>query len=401
MRISLNIPSIKKESVKYGNVISLKNNLLSTDSIFTKFYYDFDNRRELESHFSLTFMTGSVSVGSKIIILNKNKRIKPGDYAYAVFKLQDRISTMSKERFIVRDTGEGRTIGGGIIVDPYMDHRYNESLNDVYGGMISDDPQNIVYSFIKLAVNADLEKIYKKLNYDRANFKLYINNLARDGKIIMDSKEIFAILKEDFHSNKSVILKIIKERATNEKNTLKKGIGKQELYNIFENNFCRHSEILFEIIIDDLLLKKEILNDNGNIIIKQAGLEPADLDIPEEYIKIIEKIESFLSLNGNSVPTFDEIVKKIKINKKMLNYAISIMVKQGKLVKIKYDIYYLKGQIDNIKKGLDLFFASSDRLEPIDMKNITAVSRKYAIPLLEYFDHVGYTIKVGNYRIKK
>ena len=97
----------------------------------------------------------------------------------------------------------------------------------------------------------------------------------------------------------------------------------------------------------------------------------------------------------------DELEKKIKINKKMLNYAITVMAKQGKLVKIKHDIYYLKEQMDNIKKGLDLFFQSSERLEPKDMKEIAAVSRKYAIPLLEYFDYTGYTVKTGDYRIKK
>ena len=77
------------------------------------------------------------------------------------------------------------------------------------------------------------------------------------------------------------------------------------------------------------------------------------------------------------------------------------MVKQGKLVKVKPDIYYLKGQIDGIKSKLDDFFEKEERLEPKDMKEIAGVSRKYAIPLLEYFDNTGYTFKKDGYRIKK
>lgn len=401
MRISVNVPSVKKESVKYGDVVSLKGDLLPTNSVFTKFYYDFDNKKELKSHLALTFMTGSVSVGSKIIILNKNGRMKQGEYVYAVFKLQNRISTISKERFIIRDAGAGRTIGGGIIIDPHMDYRYNELLDDVYKGMISDDPQHAVYSFIKREGNADLEKIYKKLNFDRISFKSCINSLARDGKITVGNKETFAILKEDFYAGMSVVLKIVNKHIDNEKNAIKKGIGKQELYSIFENNFRRHSEILFEIILDDLLLKKEIFNDNGNVTNRSEGSKSAVLEVTEEYKKIIEKIEYLIGQNGNSVPTLDEIGKKTRINKKMLNYAITVMIKQGRLIRIKHDMYYLKNQMDGIKNGLDVFFASSERLEPKDMKNIAAVSRKYAIPLLEYFDYAGYTVKTGNYRIKK
>ncbi len=404
MRISLNVPSIKKESVKYGDVISSKDGLLATDSVFTKFYYDFDNKKELKSHLILIFMTGSISIGSKIIVLNENKKVSPGNYSYAIFKLQNKISTMSKERFIVRDAGAGRTLGGGIIIDPFIDYRYDESLESVYRGMASENPQEAVYSFIKLTGSAGLEEVYKKLNFDYSDFTAHIDKLKGDGKIITDSKGKFAVLKEDFDTGISILIKTIKENLVNEKNALKSGIGKPELYRLFENNFGKQNKqtgALFDIILDDLLSKKVILNDNGNITVKRQGDEAAALEIPEEYREIIKKIENLLKSSGNSVPTLDELEKKIKINKKMLNYAITVMAKQGKLVKIKHDIYYLKEQIDNIKKDLDLFFRSNDRLEPKEMKEIAAVSRKYAIPLLEYFDYTGYTAKTGDYRIKK
>ena len=401
MRISINVPSIKKESVKYGDIISSKDGLLATDSVFTKFYYDFDNKKELKSHLILIFMTGSIGIGSKIILLNENKKVSPGNYSYAIFKLQNKISTMSKERFIVRDAGAGRTIGGGIIIDPFMDYRYDKSLEDVYMGMASENQQEAVYSFIKLAGSAGLEEVYKKLNFNYPDFTAFIDKLKGNGKIITDSKGKFAVLKEDFDAGRSILIKTIKESLVNEKNALKSGIGKPELYRLFENNFNKQTGALFDIILDDLLSKKEILNDNGNITVKRQGDEAAALEIHEEYREIIKKIENLLKSSGNSVPTLDELEKKIKINKKMLNYAITVMAKQGKLVKIKHDIYYLKEQMDNIKKGLDLFFQSSERLEPKDMKEIAAVSRKYAIPLLEYFDYTGYTVKTGDYRIKK
>jgi selenocysteine-specific elongation factor len=410
MRISVNVPSIKKESVKYGDVISLKGSLVATDSVLAKFFYDFENKKDLKSHTLLTFMTGGLSVDSNIVILNDEKRVSAGEYSYALFRLKNKISTMSKERFIVRDFGTGRTIGGGIIIDPLPDYKYNDTLKNIYEGMISDKPEESVYGFIAASNTGSMEDIYKKLNLNYSDFIGAAENLRKSGRIITDNKKRFAFLKEDFDGGRVLLIRIINESLKDGSPNFKKGFGKQELYTIFEQDFngCRglkYSGIklsgLFDIIINDLLSEKEILYDDGNIIPKELENRAAPQTIPQEYIGIAEKIENLLNSSGNSVLLSDELENKIKTNKKIFNYITGLMAKQGRIVKIKHDIYYLKEQIDNIKKGLDAFFESNERLEPKDMKEIAGVSRKYAIPLLEYFDHIGYTVKKDGYRSRK
>ncbi|MHB1662200.1 MAG: selenocysteine-specific translation elongation factor, partial [bacterium] len=410
MRISVNVPSVKKESVKCGDVISLKGSLAETDHILAKFYYDFENKKDLKSHTSLTFMTGGLSVNSNIVLLNGKKRISAGEYSYALFRLQSKISTISKERFIARDFGAGRTIGGGIIIDPLPDCKYGEPLKDIYEEMISDKPEESVYGFIAASNTGSMEDIYKKLNLNYSDFIGVADKLKKSGGIITDNKDRFAFLKEDFDGGRVLLIKIINESLKDGSPNFKKGFSKQELYAIFEQDFngCRglkYSGIklsgLLDIIINDLLSEKEILYDDGNIIPKELENRAVPQTIPQEYIGIAEKIENLLNSSGNSVPLADELENKIKTSKKIFNYITGLMVKQGRLVKIKHDIYYLKEQTDNIKKGLDAFFESNERLEPKDMKEIAGVSRKYAIPLLEYFDHIGYTAKKDGWRVKK
>ena len=402
MRISVNVPSVKKESVKLGDVISAKDSLAVSDSIFTKVFYDFENKKDLKSHILLSFMTGGAYVNSKIIIFNADKRIRPGEYSYALFKLNDKISVMAKEKFIIRDIGAGRTVGGGFIIDPLPDYGYEESKKSIYETMVSDDIKEAVYGFIMVNGGSAIEKIYKKLNINFTYFTAVINELKRDGRIITDDKYKFAFLKEDFDAGSSLLVKIINENSKDENFNFKKRLNKQELYVIFEQNFNKPGAVgLFDIIVEDLLSKKEVLYYEGNIIPKGLEHRASEAVIPAEYINIAEKIENLLNSNGNSVPDFAELENKIKVNKKILNYITALMVKQGKLVKVKPDIYYLKGQIDGIKFKLDYFFEKEERLGPKDMKEIAGVSRKYAIPLLEYFDNTGYTVKKGDYRIKK
>ena len=402
MRISVNVPSIKKESVKLGDVISSKDGLTVSNSIFAKVFYDFENKKDMKSHILLSFMTGGTSVNYKIIIFNADKRIKPGEYSYALFKLNNKISTIAREKFIIRDIGAGRTVGGGIIIDPLPDYAYEESKQVFYEAMVSDDIKKAVYGFITVSGGSAAEIIYKKMNINYTDFTAVIKELKKDGRIITDDKYKFIFLKEDFDAGKFLLLKIINENSKDESFDFKKGLNKQKLYVIFEQNFNKpYTGGLFDIIIDDLLFKKEITYYEGNILPKGSERRISEAVMPSEYINIAEKIEHLLKSNGNSVPDFTELETKIKANKKILNYITALMVKQGKLVKVKNDIYYLKAQIDVIKSELDGFFEKEERLEPKDMKEIACVSRKYAIPLLEYFDNTGYTLKKEGYRIKK
>ncbi|MCL4428024.1 MAG: selenocysteine-specific translation elongation factor [Deltaproteobacteria bacterium] len=401
MRISINVPSVKKESVKFGDVISVKDGLAASDSIFAKVFYDFENKKALKSHILLSFMTGGTSVNSKIIILNAEKKLGSGEYSYALFKLNDKISTMNKERFIIRDIGAGRTIGGGVIIDPLPEYIFEESKKDIYEGMISDDIKETVFGFIAVNGGGAIEKIYKKLNINFTDFMAVISELKRDGRIITDGKYKFVFLKENFDTGRSLLVKIINENSKDGIIGFKKGLNKQELYVIFEQNFNESGTAeLLDTILEDLLSKKEILYNDGNIIPKGLEYKTSETAIPAEHINVVEKIESLLNSNGNSVPDFTELENKIKVNKKILNYITAIMLKQGRLVKVSRDIYYLKEQIDDIKSKLDAFFEKEEKLEPKNMKEIACVSRKYAIPLLEYFDYTGYTLKKGDYRIK-
>ncbi len=404
MRISVNVPSVKKENVKFGDVISEKDSLTASDAVLAKTFYDFENKKDLKSHINLMFMTGTSSVTAKIIVFNKEKKIKPGEFSYVLFKLNGEIASMTGEKFIIRDIGAGKTIGGGTIIDSSADYEYFEIFNELFEKIISDNANDAVYGFIEIFKAVNLESIYKKFNLNSSDFFEIIERLKKDGKIITGNKNRYAYTSDFYNKGKKILADII------EKN--KKIYGKTELFNIFtkdlnEKNIYKTvyktADIFFDILINDLLYEKYISYDGmGNILPK--GLESAkeiNFEIPAEYAGAANKIEYLLASNGNSVPDYGEIEKKIALPRKTLNYILSLMLKSSKIVKVKNDIYYLKEQIDAIKSKLDVFFDNNEKLEPKDIKEIAGVSRKYAIPLLEYFDGIGYTVKKGEYRIKK
>ena len=404
MRISVNVPSLKKENVKFGDVISEKDSLTASNAVLAKTFYDFENKKDLKSHINLMFMTGTSSVTAKIIVFNNDKKIKPGEFSYALFKLNGEIASMTGEKFIIRDIGAGKTIGGGTIIDSSADFEYSEIFNELYENIISDNANDAVCDFIKIFQAVNLESIYKKFNLNLSDFFEIIERLKKDEKIITDNKNKYAFTADFYNKGKKVLKDIVEND--------KKIYGKTELFNVFaerlnaENAYkapYKAADIVFDIFINDLLSEKYLSYDSiGNIIPKGfKAVKEASTDIPPEYAGAAKKIEDLLISNGNSVPDYGEIERKIAMPRKTLNYILSLMLKSSKIVKVKHDMYYLKEQIDAVKSKLDVFFEKNEKLEPKDIKEIAGVSRKYAIPLLEYFDVIGYTVKKGEYRIKK
>ena len=396
-RTALNISGVDKKAINMGDAVSLKNSLTVSDKIIAKFYYLESNKKELKNLSSFIFMTGSLNLSSKIIIPSgdNNKKIIPGSWAYIVIKLDRKISTVSKERFIIRDNSIAGTLGGGIIIDPFMDYKYGSYQEKYFEQILSDNDLDVVNGFIGLSGDsADMDNIYKKLYFSYEDFLNNIHKLKEKELIITDLKNKFAVLKEKYIDLKKSLNENVK--LLTEKKSLQSGISKKELYHIYENSI---DISIFDIALNELIKENLIIAEDGNIFIAGRG-KNAENELSEEYNRLIAKIENIIKSSGNSVPSPDEIEKKLDINKKLFNFLISIMVKSNKLVKIKFDLYYLKDQIDLIQRGLDDFFKINDKLEPKDIKDIAGVSRKYAIPLLEYFDGIGFTVKKDNYRIK-
>ena len=74
------------------------------------------------------------------------------------------------------------------------------------------------------------------------------------------------------------------------------------------------------------------------------------------------------------------------------------MLEQGVLVKVKEDMYFHSGVLDELKRRLLDFFAEQEEITTPQFKELTQTSRKYTIPLLEFLDATRFTIRVGDVR---
>jgi selenocysteine-specific elongation factor len=73
-------------------------------------------------------------------------------------------------------------------------------------------------------------------------------------------------------------------------------------------------------------------------------------------------------------------------------------VEENQLVKVKEDLFFQRKVIDALKERLVAFLRDRGAITTPEFKDMTGASRKYVIPLAEYFDAVNVTIRVGDTR---
>jgi selenocysteine-specific elongation factor len=90
---------------------------------------------------------------------------------------------------------------------------------------------------------------------------------------------------------------------------------------------------------------------------------------------------------------------KDKLSGDSASEVLQVMVKDGLLIKVKEDLYFHSNAIEDLRKKLVAFLKDSGEIDTPQFKEMTGVSRKYAIPLIEYFDKTQITVRVGDSRV--
>ena len=151
----------------------------------------------------------------------------------------------------------------------------------------------------------------------------------------------------------------------------------------------------FEFVLSDLISKDEVKQIQAGFALATYSVELSDNDQKNaDFIeKMIEKF-NFEPVSINLLADESQLP-----NKKILE-LLHVLKGQEKVINIADGLWSSQLKIDEISAKLKQHFAKSDALSVVQFKDITGLTRKSTIPLLEYFDKQKITIRDGNNRMK-
>jgi selenocysteine-specific elongation factor len=118
----------------------------------------------------------------------------------------------------------------------------------------------------------------------------------------------------------------------------------------------------------------------------------------DEEAESKNKIEDAFSSAGLKVPALHEVIAGLKVDKVRAQKIVTLLLRDKVLVKISDELVFHRGALEALRRQLKAEKTKSPKMDVARFKNLTGVSRKYAIPLLEYLDRERVTRRVGDAR---
>jgi selenocysteine-specific elongation factor len=177
--------------------------------------------------------------------------------------------------------------------------------------------------------------------------------------------------------------------AFHKKNPLVAGISKEEL-----RDQAQASSEGFTAALEMLVREKKL--EASQEIVHLPGRGVVMKDEEAESQKLIE--HAFASA-GLKVPALQDVLAGLKVDKARAQKIVTLLLRDKVLVKISEDLVFHRDALLDLRKRMSSEKSKWPKIDVAHFKDLTGVSRKYAIPLLEYLDREHVTRRVGDVRV--
>jgi selenocysteine-specific elongation factor len=150
---------------------------------------------------------------------------------------------------------------------------------------------------------------------------------------------------------------------------------------------------LFNLLTNQMLKEAEIAasEDTVNLASHKVALGADQEDIRRKILGAYRQ-------SGLQPPYFKEFSKTLDADPERAKDVLLLLVEEGRLVKIKEDLFFDADAIRDLQQKLVNFLSSNGEISTPQFKDMTGASRKYVIPLIEHFDAQNLTIRIGDIR---
>jgi selenocysteine-specific elongation factor len=317
--------------------------------------------------------------------LYKAKLLRPGDETYAQLRFAEPMLLLPGDRFIVRQFSPVLTIGGGVVLDgspPTRKRRADDAI-EFLNIMRDASPEQVLAARVT-RTGADglrLDKLPGEMNIRREEAA------ALATKAGLRWCDPVLVAPAAFEKAKSDTVTAITN--FHDSNPLVTGMSKEEL-----RDRLNLSADVFHRVLAQLADEKKL--EIAGETIHLPGRRVVMKDDEAESKKVIEL--AFASA-GLKVPSLKEVLASLKVDKVRAQKIVTLLLRDKILVKISEDLVFHQNALVELRRKLVALKTTSPKIDVARFKDLTEVSRKYAIPLLEYFDRERVTQRIGNERV--
>lgn len=391
-RTAVNLADIETEEIERGMVLVTPGVFHPTNRIDVRLTL-LSSARPLKGGTRVHFHQGTAETIATVSLLSQ-EQLRPGSATLAQMQLDKAVTLLPEDRFIIRQFSPVVTIGGGVVLDAFAPrHKKSDTSVSAFLETIEHGSREeiLVALAAENARGVDLAKLMARTGWLKADILEIANKLVAAQRICLVSGEPLILTSP---SRMEDLLRAIEAEMDqfHAKNPLLPGIARQDLRGRISGKAVPE---IFRAALDKLV-------ERGKIVLSGDIVQRANRQIvltPEET-KAKEQIAREFERAGLTAPAVTEVLKGVRVDPERARKLLQLLVREKTLVKITEDLLLHRTALEHLHALLAGYKKQRGPKLPIPVfKELAGVSRKYAIPLLEYLDREGLTRRAGDERV--
>jgi selenocysteine-specific elongation factor len=398
-RTAINLQGVDIAEIERGMVAAPPGALQPNYMLDCEFLYLASNPKPIKHRTRIRVHLGSAEILGRISLLDRDE-IKPGTEAGVQLLLEKPVAVWPGDRYVIRSYSPIVTIGGGMVLGNLSpkkrkrvaerDREYNRRILDILQhGNLEDKillfleesgPKGLTFDNLAIRVGLFGKNLKKVLNEPISSRRIIVVDSASQryiSRTVIDRVlEAIILHLTRYHSDNPLQSGLSKEE-------LRSGLGKSVDQKVFTN--CLND-----------LLKREIVVQQESLV----RLATHKVALKGDEKKLRNDLEAWYQQKGLSTATIRDTMDQFQeYPETMVKEVLALLLRDEKLVKISETLYYHTAVIGRLKEDMVTFIDREGEIDAPGFKNLTGLTRKFSIPILEYFDRIKLTIRIGDKRI--
>jgi len=387
-RVAVNLRGLEQSEIHRGEVLTHPGEFRPSSIVDVRLAALPRSPRALKTRqkVSLHHFTSEVDA---TVILPDSATLEPGEETMAQLRTASPIVPAAGDRFVVRALSPSITLGGGMILNP-RGVKLRARTRKAFVELEEDDRQGIVEALVRSHGLAGCTKreLLGLSGLSAKGLDRIVEGLRNSRALVRFDPAEVRLIHGDF-------VKMMEDRIAERlsifhaDHPLKEGMPMEELRSTVPGGPKLFKKVL------------EILSANGTVVghsnVVRASSHEVRLEDEQKGLK--DRLLKMIETGGNAPPTVKDIIKQTDGESKQVRNLLDLLEKEKKVVKVKEDLYFSEGFVRDTKEKLAEFIEKEGGVTPSQFHEITGSSRKYNIPLLEYFDRERFTMRVGDQRV--
>jgi len=338
------------------------------------------------------FHTGAAEIEGRVYFLDQRPVLKPGESAYTQIRFQDPLVVLRGDRFIIRQFSPVVTIGGGAVLDNLAPrHRTADDWLSKLEALETGQPNEILEALIRgEAYGVSSAEIISRTAWLDEEYARTVQALEQQGVAVkVHDSPTWLVHRDPFRAALSRVSGFLK--LFHKENPLLPGAPKEALRS---SEFAGAPAFFVDALLARLVRDKKVAIDAETV-----RLLTHRVVLQQDEQEARDKIVSAFDQAGLSVPALPELLSQLRIDATRARRILQGLLREKMLVKVTTDLVFHRDSIERLKGLLQDRKLESDRITVPVFKDLAGISRKYAIPLLEYLDREKVTRRVGDERV--